>query len=48
MDQKKPAENGKLTAVRGDLAGYSGDQLTKMRQLRAMRVASISPRITMD
>jgi hypothetical protein len=48
MDKKKPAENGKGVAVRGDLAGYSGHQLTKLRQLRAMRVASISPRITMD
>jgi hypothetical protein len=39
---QNPAQNGKETAGRGDLAGYSVVQLPKMR------VASNPPHITMD
>jgi hypothetical protein len=45
---QNPAQFGKETAGRGDLAGYAGVQLPKMRQLRPMRVASNPPHITMD
>jgi hypothetical protein len=45
---ENPAENGKQNAGDGDLTGYSMLQLTKMRQLRPVRVASNSPDITMD
>jgi len=48
MNRQNPAENGKKIAGDGDLAGYAALQLTKMRQLRPLRVACISPHITMD